>query len=287
MIKNLALSGGGVKGTAFAGAIKVMEDNGTLAGIERIAGVSVGAVTAVLLALRYTAAEIAGIVTSLDYNKFKDHWWPLRLLNSYGIYKGDFFLIWMEGLVFAKTGIHNMTFAQLGDEYRDLSLIATNLNTRGIEVFSKDKTPDVRISEAARASMSIPLYWKRFTFTQGVNPKHKYVDGGVLEVMPLNLWDTDDDNPETLAIGFFDGTNASPEWDVEDGDILSYALSVINTLTNSQEAILAQSADENDRIIWIDDLGYSSTNFALTAADKQKLFDSGVKYATMFFNHSK
>jgi NTE family protein len=283
MIKNIAWSGGGIKGVAYAGVLKVMEDNGTLDKVERVAGVSVGAITAVLLALRYSAMQIREIVFALDFNKFKDGGWFLRLLNTYGMYKGDWALIWLESLVYNKTGIKNMTFGQLSPKYRDLTLIATNLNTQGIQIFNKDKTPDVRISEAARASMGIPLYWKRFKFSQGINPNHVFVDGGVLEVLPLSLWDTNDDNPETLGVGLYNAANPVKEYEVPDGDIIKYALSVINTLTDSETAILQQSQDEADRLLWIDDLGYSSTDFNLTADDKMRLFDSGVKGAQTYF----
>lgn len=283
MIKNIAWSGGGIKGIAYAGVIQVMEDEGYLDKIECVAGVSVGSITALLLGLRYSAKETKDIVFNLDFSKFKDGGWFLRLLNTYGIYKGDWALIWLESLVYNKTGIHNMTFGQLSPKYRDLTLIATNLSIQGIQVFNKDKTPDVRISEAARASMGIPLYWKRFKFSQGINPNHVFVDGGVLEVLPLSLWDVDDDNPETLGIGFFDAANPVKEYSVPDGNLVEYAMSVINTLTNSETAILQQSPDESDRLLWIDDLGYSSTDFNLTSDDKNRLFDSGVKYAKLFF----
>jgi len=52
--RNLAFEGGGVKGIAYAGASAVLEDKGILPNICRVAGTSIGAITAPsLLDTRY------------------------------------------------------------------------------------------------------------------------------------------------------------------------------------------------------------------------------------------
>ena len=43
--RNLVFEGGGVKGIAYAGAIGVLEERDILAGIQRVAGTSAGAIT--------------------------------------------------------------------------------------------------------------------------------------------------------------------------------------------------------------------------------------------------
>ena len=50
-VKNLALKGGGVLGIAYAGAIKVLEDQNILDGIEAVSGTSAGSIVATLLVL--------------------------------------------------------------------------------------------------------------------------------------------------------------------------------------------------------------------------------------------
>ena len=46
--RNLVFKGGGVKGVAYIGALKVLEEKGSLGQIERIGGTSAGAINAVL-----------------------------------------------------------------------------------------------------------------------------------------------------------------------------------------------------------------------------------------------
>lgn len=282
--RNIAFQGGGVRGIAYAGAIQVLEDNNLLKDIDHVAGTSAGAIPSVLLACNYTAKEIYNIVFNLDFKNFKDSWWGPRILDTYGLYKGEFFLNWLEKLISDKLGINKATFKDLKDHNRDLSLIATNLNFRGIQIFSKERTPNVIISEAARASMSIPLYFKAFSFSQGIPANYIFVDGGVLWNFPFTLWDANNDNSETIGIGLKDLNGVNKVYQVEYGEILNFALSVIETLTESQSEILDASPDEQERIITIDSLGYSSTNFNLTNQDKTNLYESGVKYTKLFLN---
>ncbi len=44
--RNLVFEGGGVRGIAYAGALRVLEERGSLSVVERVGGTSVGAVTA-------------------------------------------------------------------------------------------------------------------------------------------------------------------------------------------------------------------------------------------------
>ena len=55
--KNLVFEGGGVKGIAYVGALEVLDKEGILKNIKRVAGTSAGAMVAVLVGLNYTATE--------------------------------------------------------------------------------------------------------------------------------------------------------------------------------------------------------------------------------------
>ena len=61
---NLVFEGGGVKGIAYAGALKVLEDKNILSQVDRVAGTSAGAITAALVAMKYDADQIDEIVGS-------------------------------------------------------------------------------------------------------------------------------------------------------------------------------------------------------------------------------
>jgi len=52
--KNLVFEGGGVKGIAYAGATKVLDEKNMLNSLVRVAGTSAGAITAALLSVGAT-----------------------------------------------------------------------------------------------------------------------------------------------------------------------------------------------------------------------------------------
>jgi NTE family protein len=193
--RNLVFEGGGVKGIAYVGALQVLEAKGILGKIRRVGGASAGAITAVLVGLNYSLAEVEAILKSLDFKRFMDDSWGVvrdsdRLLNRFGWYKGDFFREWIGKIIGDKTGNPDATFNDLAAQketkgFRDLYFMGTNLSTRFGEVFSGEHTPRTCVADAVRISMSIPLFFAAKRSPRG----DIYVDGGVLDNYPVKLFD--------------------------------------------------------------------------------------------------
>lgn len=193
--KNLVFEGGGVKGIAYIGALEVLQEEKIFPKIKRVAGTSAGAIMAVLIGLGYTPSEIKEIMWCLNFKNFMDDSWGIiqdtkRLIEKFGWYKGDFFRNWIGDLIKAKTGNSESTFADLAamkgeNKFLDISLIGTNLSTGFSEIFSAEHTPRVCIADAARISMSIPLFFAaKRNFRNDV-----YVDGGMLNNYPVKVFD--------------------------------------------------------------------------------------------------
>ena len=199
--KNLVFEGGGVKGIAYVGALDVLNEEGILQNIERVAGTSAGAMVAVLVGLGYTAEEMKDVLWNIKFRNFLDKSWGLirntgRLIEDYGWYKGEFFRDLMAGYIKAKTGDGEVTFKDIekmrqeGKPFRDIYLIGADLSTGLSKVFSAATTPDVKVADAARISMSIPLI---FAAVKGINgDDHIYVDGGLLENYAIKVFDRKD-----------------------------------------------------------------------------------------------
>lgn len=194
--KNLVFEGGGVKGIAYVGALEVLDREGILNNIERVAGTSAGAMVAVMVALRYSAEEMRQVLESLNFKDFKDSSKgilrdTIRLLKNYGWYKGDYFRDLMAKLIEKKTGNGEMTFEQLEatGQYRDLYLVGADLTTGLSKVFSahSQETKTMKVADAARISMSIPLFFA--AVRGGNNNKHVFVDGGLLDNYTVKTFD--------------------------------------------------------------------------------------------------
>lgn len=287
-IENLVFKGGGVLGIAYAGAIEVLEEKQILQQVKRVAGTSAGAITAALVSLQYTSSEITQIVNATDFKSFEDGGLiadSLHLFNKYGFYKGDVFLNWMQGHIKNKGFAINATFKDFNDKgCKDLHVFASDLNIQGLREFSFEKTPDVPVAEAVRASMSIPLFFQAWQFSNNNPDNHIYVDGGMLYNYPITIFDNSEQaNPKTLGLFLTNLGTPPPPNNLQTGEFFSYVRNLLDSVLNAQVVNFEHDTEEKKRSIVIDNLGISATNFKLTDDQKTALYNSGKKYTTNYF----
>src|SRR5687768_17580418 len=105
--KNLVFEGGGIRGLAYPGALKVLEEKGIIKNVERVAGTSAGAITALMVSLGYNSREIDSIIYALKIQQFKDGKNIVgkirRIRKEYGVFKGDKFERWLSRIIKDKT----------------------------------------------------------------------------------------------------------------------------------------------------------------------------------------
>ena len=204
-IENIVFEGAGIRGIAYAGAIQELDRKGLLENVKRVGGTSAGAVTALLLTLNYTSEEIAAIVTSTSFKSFNDGRFFLiggitRLQKWYGWYRGKRLENWLSGLVAAKTGNADITFLALQQKGgKDLYVTGTSLTKQKLLVFSAETYPHMKVKDAVRISMSIPLYFEA-VFIDSIgnvvaHPKNTngldvVLDGGFIANFPIKLFDS-------------------------------------------------------------------------------------------------
>ena len=155
----IAMSGGGIKGLAHAGALKALEEYGVKPDI--ISGVSAGSIVGALYADGYSPDEIAEIFYDINFRKMTKLHRP-----DGGIFKTDPFEKYL------KTKLHAKTFEELKIPLR---IVATNLDKGQSVVFSKGNLVDVIM-----ASSSMPVIFSPRKI-EGEN----YVDGGVFKNFPV------------------------------------------------------------------------------------------------------
>ena len=283
-IKNLVFKGGGVLGIAYAGAITVLEKNGILQQIERVAGTSAGAITAALISLKYSAAEIKQVINSTDFKSFEDGWDPLRIPTKYGLYKGDAFLKWMHSIIVAKGLNTNATFLDFKNAgCHDLRVFATDLNIQNVKMFSVQTTPHVVVAEAVRASMSIPMFFEAWKFTNNNPDDHIYVDGGTVYNFPITTFDSEDVNSSnTLGLFLENLSGPSVVNHLKYDHLVDYVRILFETVLNAQVVDFDNDPFQESRTIRVDSLGMSAINFNLTNDQKTSLYNSGVECATKF-----
>lgn len=314
--RNLVFEGGGVKGVAYVGAMKVLEKEKILKNISRVGGTSAGSINAALFAAGFSNQETLNVLLKLNFNEFKDDSWGAlrdmqRLKNEYGWYKGDYFREWMGELLKRKTGSSNITFKALHEHTgKALYVYASNLSTNFGEVYSLEHTPRMRVVDAVRRSMSIPLFFRAVRDDRN----DVFVDGGAINNYPVKLFDREkylenkrlkrvpkyyqDENEklkvkspksssyiynkETLGfrldsakeIGVFRDGQEPRHYDIE--HFLDYTIQLIKTVLAVQDS---QHLHEDDwhRTVYVDTLGIGSTDFDLSDSRKKELVTSGKK----------
>jgi NTE family protein len=187
----LALSGGGAKGFAHIGILKVLEEEGIP--VHMVSGTSMGAIIGSLYAIGYTPKQIEEIALTTDWNiLFNDSYRinPQNIANS--VSNKDTYL-----LTFPFNGRHltlpsglidgqnvAMLLYRLMLPYHDVhdfsklpipfASVATDLATGQPYTFTQGYLPD-----AVRASIAIPTIFKPVTIDGKT-----YIDGGVARNLP-------------------------------------------------------------------------------------------------------
>ena len=173
--------GGAIRGTAYAGTMRAMEELGISP--KTYAGSSVGSVFAALMALGYSAKELEDLFLKFNFEIFRDVHFSLGA--NFALSKGEVFLDWIRDLIEKKyygkkykKGKHKaVTFKDID---KDLVIITTDLSSFECKEFSRYETPDFEIATAIRISCSMPGLMKPIEYNN-----RTLVDGDLQKSWPM------------------------------------------------------------------------------------------------------
>lgn len=204
-VRNLVLEGAGVRGVAYVGAIQYLEEKGMIKDLNKVAGTSAGAIAALAVSLGYNSRQIEDLIYKTKLQKFNDGRFFFiggftRLNRNYGWYRGNAFTHWLEKIIEDKTGNKDITFQELhARKFKDLYVTGTSLNHQKLIVFSYQSYPNMKVKDAVRISMSIPLYFEAVIIDSSghvlsrkqANAYHDLVvDGGLTGNFPITIFDS-------------------------------------------------------------------------------------------------
>ena len=193
-IENLIFAGGGVKGFAYAGAVRVVEEIGLLRKIKRFTGVGTGAIVAALLAVGYDSYQMQMSLNDHLENIIQDdqegYAYPFpRLIENFGWNDGELFKQWLDGLLEVRSTISKVTFQKLYRETGiELCIVVTNINKKCVEYFHPKTTPDILISDAVFTSLSIAGIFIPSKYKFG-EESSTYCNGSLLCSYPIHSYD--------------------------------------------------------------------------------------------------
>lgn len=180
-IDTLIFSGGGVRGIVFVGALEELQQQypGVLSQLKHVAGTSIGAIMALLLACRIELPRIKSLFCSSLWNDLYQEidlsglFFHLGMLDSMKT-------IWPSVVQFLRSP--EETFAELKQRTGvNLLVCVTNVDTKRYEYHSAELTPLYEVAKSVVASCALPVI-----FSPVVIHKRRYVDGGVLNNTPVS-----------------------------------------------------------------------------------------------------
>ena len=280
--KHLVLSGGGVKVVSLVGALIILEELGNLKKIKEVCGVSAGAFLAFMIATGYPLKKIDTLILDLDFSVIRSMS-PEAFLGfpeTFGIDDGSHLVKFLESMIKVALKLDPaITFEELQRVGKyTFRCWATDLNTRGAREFSAAKTPGVKVVDALRASMSLPLY-----FTPIVDPitGHMLTDGGIQGNLPLHHL-TDDECEDALSLGFCSASMLNKKQEAPQ-DLMGFMNSILTCLTHGvNDKVLVKWAHKIMRIP-VDE--YPSWNFEASRDDRQMLLEKGKEAARIWFKN--
>ena len=188
-ITHLVLSGGGMRGVVYIGAIRHLYIENLHRNITHIAANSIGSFVALCITFKLTIEEMEEIIYNSKDDKelccipTKNYY---RLISKLGLSSVSYFMEHLKKRLRIKypDAFAAATFREISQRFGvNLYFSTTNINRCENRIFSIEDTPDVSVFTACEASMAIPLL-----FTPVVIDGEHYYDGAFTNNFPIKIF---------------------------------------------------------------------------------------------------
>lgn len=281
MIHNLVLAGSQLKGIAYIGALKALEELKLISNIKNICGVSSGAIFGLLifLDLNYERLfELAIKICKYELMRSTEKINISNILELYGFESGENIKKILRVILEKKTKKKNCTFRDLEELFPEKTFIVvgTNISENTIEYFSKDTTPNMKIIDAIRISISIPMI-----FTKQEYNNNLFVDGGIGCNIPMDYFKNDIEHTLGICV-------SSPNYLTDIKSVESYMFRIFRILLDNIDNYIIERYRDNIAEILVDydyfdiNMNEDKTRYLINAGYEQ--FKTEL-YKTRFANY--
>jgi predicted acylesterase/phospholipase RssA len=234
-LTHLYLSGGGLAGISYVGVYEALLQEHLLDSIMHFGGVSIGALFATLFAMRVDLTEMKSFVkrffssedmTSVQIANPMDIWSHYGYATSADFISKPILHFLDANYGFKGSSISFIEFSKLTG--KTLTVTATNLATKNVQVFSVDDTPNMCVVKAVCASACVPFLFKPVTIYGDM-----FIDGGVSSELPPLPFDETHEN-SSLAVFLIDQPRLPHD---NPTSFLSFLQSIVLSLFNNSRSM--------------------------------------------------
>jgi predicted acylesterase/phospholipase RssA len=195
--KRLVFCGGGTRCLVFLQTLVELEKQKQLINVNEYWGTSAGALLASLLAISKSATQVKDIMFAANYSSFRniDINNMLSFTSSWGLDDGNSLVGEIERLFeIVEPGSKTMKLRDISG----LHIVVSDLTTHSTVVCNANSYPNMRVIDAIRASMSLPIFFRPYIHENG----HYMVDGAIRANFPWHVLPSDDARKEALGFTF-------------------------------------------------------------------------------------
>lgn len=183
IVTNLVLSGGGVKGIAHIGALKLLEEEKILKNIKVFAGTSIGGIIAGMYCIGYSPDDLYNFIEMFDLTKLMS-FSPSDFLQNYALDNGHRITFVMGKMFESKNVSKNITFKELYNLSKIKLIVSTVcLNDNQVYYISHITHPGMQVITGLRMTSAFPLIFTPVSYNGKL-----YVDGCCIDNYPIRLF---------------------------------------------------------------------------------------------------
>ena len=272
-LKYTCLFGGGaIRGMAYVGTIRALEELGIEYDI--IGGSSVGSVMAALVACGYKSYELENLFMKVNFDLFRDI--HLGIGQPFALSKGEIFQDWLNELLAKKVENVRGRNAQFKDINKPLVIITTDLTKFCCQEFSDTVTPEFEVAQAIKISSSMP----------GLMPPFKYnesflVDGDLQKASPMWRLSSTLKNSESRILEF----RLEGDYSKDEKNPISFINTIYSCVTDIATDFVTELYGANDRFdcIRIDTGDIFFADFNLNKDARRNLINIGYNQTMNYF----
>lgn len=273
----LILSGGGVNGLTHLGALKALEELNILKNIKTFCGISIGSIISLLIIIGYTPKDIFSVVMELDLNELKEFHENIinSFLKDFGAMDNKKIFNIVEIFMKKREISPKITFLELYEKTKIKFIVnRSHLNSSSSIFYDYENSPDICVLDIIKSSSTIPFIFNCVRENDDI-----YVDGGIANNFPINLFKDDIDT----TLGIF--IKNPIKYRKEITSLQDYCFSILQSCFNQMNNTMLKY--NNNKNIIVLRPTTSSVDFSINNNQKENLFFHGYRQTLQFFHKNE